>query len=119
MKNARERFTSTPLPENADWHLFCQDALRWIPEFRAEREDSHACRLRASSTRSARRMRTGFGVQGGADKTKRYKLLSPRGERRAGSQRVAPPENEKSTPNGVLRSLWRVDKKDAYSISAM
>ena len=26
---------------------------------------------------------------------------------------VAPPENEKSTPFGVLRSLRRVDKKDA------
>ena len=50
-------------------------------------------------------MRTGFGVQGGANKIKRYKPLSPEKERRAGSQRVAPPENEKSTPNGVLRSL--------------
>ena len=74
-----------------------------FPEFRAEREDSHACRLRASSTRSARRMRTGFGVQGGENKIKKYKPPPLEGERRAGSQRVAPPENAKSTPFGVPR----------------
>ena len=61
---------------------------------------------------------TGFGVQGGENKIKKYKPPPLEGERRAGSQRVAPPENEKSTPLGVLRSLARVDKKDGNYIYA-
>ena len=92
------------------WRRFARPAL-----------DKRACRssggeMRCNDKVIAREfglqiLPTGFGVQGGANKIKRYKPLSPEKERRAGSQRVAPPENEKSTPLGVLRSLARVDKK--------
>ncbi len=54
-------------------------------------EDSRACRLRASSTRSARRMRTGF--------------RTPAAWGARADEGVAPPENEKSIPKGCF-VLW-------------
>jgi hypothetical protein len=46
------------------------------------------------------RMRTGF-------------CCARRARRARFDERVAPPTNEKSNPVGLLRSLGRVDKKDA------
>ena len=52
-KKPWKRFTSTPLPENADWHLFCQMHCNKFSEFRALREYSHALRLENASLRES------------------------------------------------------------------
>ena len=73
-----------------------------LPEFRALREYSHALRLvsKLPDLRAANSARN----------------LPAKAHRAHPDEGVAPPKNEKSNPCGLLRSLARVDKKDASRI---